>query len=423
MARVYVATSTVGRPVQVFDRLRAQIEMRSLQLRMPIIKFERHARRQFYVFVAVDSVETLARVPQDVEEVFRAAGLRGPLFHVPPDQVAGFAGSDLQVHDLSRLQRARARAVAAVDSPLAPIGWYTEESAAEDTYDRLLLWMSSVGKGSWPSFVQACDALGLATAAHPPRSIGRKLGLLGHLEFDKGAKRWCVGPPAIVKSGEGTYLAGARSPSLATGGKVLESRQPGADGPARWEPMIPAVGLEAADVGRVGERLAAALPPLEGWLDSLKPADGLRLGAFSSVDVWVGDGFQEANETPEERGGGWHGSTGLYRLARDGAPTMIALFDGGGGRWRTGEWYGLQFAAFAASHQDLSWRYDANSSALIVPRQARPPFLYEKALVLSTGFLPVQQFERDRLVFRAPDPSVPELICERLGVTLESGSD
>lgn len=79
-------------------------------------------------------------------------------------------------------------------------------------YDNLLEWASEVGSGSWARWRDACRYLGV-----DPSSAARKLGALGHVEFDWIDDRFATAPPTAVltrRSSGCLLLTGARRRGL-----------------------------------------------------------------------------------------------------------------------------------------------------------------------------------------------------------------
>jgi hypothetical protein len=62
-----------------------------------------------------------------------------------------------------------------------------------NSYDTLLEWASEVGSGTWASWRETCAYLQIG-----PSSAARKLGALGHVEFDWLGDRFAVAPPTAV---------------------------------------------------------------------------------------------------------------------------------------------------------------------------------------------------------------------------------
>ena len=75
MDRQYVAVPTRGNAKQIFDRIRNTVQAEGLTRTIPIVKFERNPKGEFYVFLAVENSEDL-HIPDDVATVLRRAGLR-----------------------------------------------------------------------------------------------------------------------------------------------------------------------------------------------------------------------------------------------------------------------------------------------------------------------------------------------------------
>jgi hypothetical protein len=176
---------------------------------------------------------------------------------------------------------------------------------------------------------------------------------------------------------------------------VIEEPQPHGDGPARVFIMTSNVEcllrelngsgtVHGARVDSVAARLAAALPLLEHWMDSLSPIPEVkpelydvrryRDGEFLEAVV-EGSGFYEL----------WPRDAGGPRARR---PVARLFYDDARDRWLAGDWYGLRYLALVHEGRSCPAHYDVFSGQLAIPDAWRPPALYERALVLCSGRLP-----------------------------------
>jgi len=104
MARRYVGVPTVGRPMQVFEKILLIVKRHKLTRLIPVVKFEKKARGQFYVFLAVEGAEG-THLPERVVTVLQDAGLRGTRYWpLEPDEVKPMTGqAELETHSLNAL--------------------------------------------------------------------------------------------------------------------------------------------------------------------------------------------------------------------------------------------------------------------------------------------------------------------------------
>jgi hypothetical protein len=213
-------------------------------------------------------------------------------------------------------------------------------------------------------------------------------------------------------------------------------------GPSRWAFRIPRggsiSGLPACSEatweapsweGAAAERLAALLPDIKEWAKTLGLVEGLT--PPDVVEQWNLSSAQ-FDEQPAFRigaGGRCSGPAGLYRLTYGEAPRAYQLtvfFDPGAPAGRQvlrGEWYGLRFLALrhTGKYVKAMWR-EENGGILAVPYRQRWPLLYERALVLASGFLPYRNPENGLLYYYGVPRTLAEEVAEHLGVEVEMAS-
>jgi hypothetical protein len=406
--RRYVGVQTGGRTALVLEKIRQAVRACNQTHAIPIIKVEKKARGQFYIFLAIEGVEG-SRLPDTIVNVLRRAGLTSrqywPLtlseikFMVSTAEIEtiGFSALsykplwDRDVGDPYDLSDDMASETEAADPQLG------------EKYNQLLYWLSATAEGTWGAFVRTCGALGLADDSKYARRILRRLMLLGHIECSKEGSAWTISPPAMVicpsKSGIG-FLCGQRTPKML---RILEGMwtlaaypQPDYQGPSRIEVRCETLaervlelpsGIALHMTGTASTRLAELLLDLEGWKETLTPIEKLNT-TNCSVERW--DGRQYA-PCPEfyQRGDEYFGASGLYRLTREtNSYRMVLYFDCDRQRWLKGDWYGLRFLVYRDAGQDCEAIYRAGTNELMIPAEERWPLLYERALVLATGQLP-----------------------------------
>ncbi|CEO87598.1 hypothetical protein SSCH_1150005 [Syntrophaceticus schinkii] len=74
--RRYVAVRTVGNPEQILNKIKNAILRLELANTIPVIKIEKNASREFYVFLAVDGYNSDV-LPEMTNRVFSIAGIKG----------------------------------------------------------------------------------------------------------------------------------------------------------------------------------------------------------------------------------------------------------------------------------------------------------------------------------------------------------
>lgn len=226
----------------------------------------------------------------------------------------------------------------------------------------------------------------------------------------------------------GYVLCGERDPAvlsvLRRAASVTEQPQPYGDAPARVLIMTSDVEsllgeLRANDAVRgaradaVAARLAAALPSLERWQDSLSPVPEVkpelydvrryRDGAFVE-GVVEGSGFYEL--WPREARG-----------PRAQRPAARLFYDAARARWLAGDWYGLRYLALVHEGRACPAHCDVFSGRLAIPDAWRPPALYERALVLASGRLPERRGAW--LYYDDVEPAVLTHLTAKLHLTLQ----
>jgi hypothetical protein len=289
--------------------------------------------------------------------------------------------------------------------------------------ERLLIWLSAKGCGTWNNFAEACETLELSTNALPAKGILRRLRLLGHLELSANGDTWMVAPATCVTCVTGDsrhFLAGSRT--VLMGPKCdLEwvQHQPDYTGPLR----IDCRAREAStfrSVGKASLWLGNVLPDICQWRDGLPTIDGLDAVLYD-VERWDGNDFQSC--TFVQNTGEWQSPSGLYRLAKKDRPQFSAVeyfFDRPTGRWLRGEFYGLRFLAIRENGSAMRpINYDPQQSRLFVNVRQRWPLMYEKALVLASGFLPQRPANSDWLIYEGVSRHLCDLLASKLQVVVK----
>jgi hypothetical protein len=166
--------------------------------------------------------------------------------------------------------------------------------------------------------------------------------------------------------------------------------------------------------------LATNLPDLDHWEESLPVLTGLVNPEYA--ERWEGSGYVEDTGF-HIRDGRYNGASGLYRVTRGEGRHRAQLtfyLDQERQVVRRGDWYGLRFLAHRRAGRSCSacWTDDASGGKLILRGLERWPALYERALVLASGFLPSQS-ANGLLHYSGIPLELAHALARRLGVELE----
>ena len=441
MPRQYVAVSTAGNPMEIFERIRRVIQLQKQTQMIPVVKFERKLQRgsrgQFYVLLAVENKEGMT-LPDEVATILEYAGLRGqPLWPIDPASVKPMTGgAELETHSLNALKY----------EPLWPNDMGdpfdlsdapsheedVDDSSFGKQYSRLLNWLSANAEGPWRTFARACQILQLADNLKGARSIFRRLILLGYIESSSDGQKWSICPTTLVQCAtepQVCFLAGQQTPNLI---KQLSAHwaienipQPSYQGPScvkvhsNHSTDLLVDELQVKTVGVVSVQLARLLPDLEGWKATLTVIDRINTAHYS-IEIWDGSRFSLC-DTFHERDGQYFGESGMYRLTRgkEGNSYQVVLyFDQPNQRWLRGDWYGLRFLAYDSIGRDFEVTYDSSTNDLLIPLDERWPLLYERALVLASGSLPSRSENPRWLKYSGVSSELVQLLTEKLNVSI-----
>lgn len=416
-------------PQLLVEQVAGIVRRNQLGSLVPVVRYEKRTgrSRMFYFFMAIES-ESENIIPDPVHStLLQLSYFRSPLpggFKL--DQIRSMVSAELDVQDYAR--RITYRVTAAIDEfdPFASQDGTAEAEEAQldgvldrtQRYDRLLLWLTSAGAGSKSLFQRACSMLGLDADGKQSGRILRRLRLLGHVELSSDGRRWSAAPSVLVRvpdpkaayDATDTYsegpvvytLCGRRSTYLVGQlrqiATVAEVPQEQGDGPSTlritvdepgvfWERVSQlGFGHGLHDGGRVAVRLAQILPPVDGWLQMLEPIPGVVSSMYNTRRYRDGD-FVHCHFT---------GQNGFYQLwplepARgESTPKLELFYNAPTDQWLRGDWYGLRFAAQQTSEEACPAKYYPEHARLAVAFDSRWPELYERALTLASGKLPVR---------------------------------
>ena len=433
MERKYYYARTVGTPESVLQRITTTVVAAELASEIPLVKLERRARGEFYVFLCVESEETHG-IPGGLGKSLQELGLRFDE-NVPllPDQVKTMVQrQNIEIHGFSAL-RYRQREYADPGDPfdLPEVGIPRSVSPESGILmERLLHWLSAHADGTWEGFKKTCDVLQLVHDGQEARSVLRRFVLLGHMDLSPDGSRWSVAPPVLVRfpgNPDGGFLSGRRTESFLKNVRetwpLVETPHHHYAGPPRLDfthfDSARNSGLEITDGGIASIRLAALLPDRRAWMDSLQPIGGLAVSTLQ-VQKWQTGRFQPC-DTLYERDGVYYGDSGMYRIRREGDRSGRALtvfFDEPSQRWLRGDWYGLRFLSLGTCDSGANAVHESDAEVLSIPVAQRWPLLYERALTLASGMLPERATNPEWLSYANISWDLARDLCGKLNVDL-----
>ncbi|AFY83973.1 hypothetical protein [Oscillatoria acuminata] len=436
--RWYLGYSYRGKPQDMIEKISREVQEQNLSKFLPIVRLEKGAkpRQSFYFFVAIES-DNIGTIPQEIEA---SQLLRLPYFKNPAvrgnsaftyKQIKNMVGGVHDVFDYTNPIPYQVQKPVIKDSPFDWTGLLTSQPSSQveecsKRCDRLLYLLSARGCGTWESFRKVCDTLNLDN----PKSILRRLKLLGHLESSNDGKRWSVAPPALVEIKSDSespefILCGQRSEKLLKQlhqyGEVISKPQPQGNAPACIRVKTKKIDqitqeLDLLNPGEVSRQLIERLSDISDWQKSLTPLPGIvvPLYQWKRFDREIND-FIECI-LPNE--------TGMYQIwhsEQTGIAPRTLFYEEDTQTWRQGDWYGLRFLALYHNNSHSIVRYDTMMDCLAIPWNQRSPEIYERALVLASGFLPTyyKNQESGWLIYENIGKDLVQKLVEKLHLTCE----
>lgn len=287
--------------------------------------------------------------------------------------------------------------------------------------NRLLLWMSARGSGSWQQYRAAAEELHVEDG-DPPSISDEEAGTsgelplyqdirlafqrLGHAEFFAGAggPEWRVTPPALAVSraagGWLGILCGARTPRLLASIRVAANHLAvrSLEFPRCPDQML-IDGASADELAEVAAKsgIAFQLDAPTALLGCIPAVDDravavpydLPFGVAWKIERLSAEGYSWRPSTREEAGT-THG--GLFRFTLQHRRHILFC---SGGRAAS---VPLQVGKYLVLRRRRLrvMRYDPATETLVVPANFRPPFLVERALILCSGTPPKYREESRR---------------------------
>jgi len=395
--RWYRAYRQVGNPGVLVDSLAHYFRMARVTDTVCGVRVERRARGEFYFFLAFDT-EYFGELSPEVESALEDCPLLQSGFQDPLtlDDISRMASGEMQLKALGQCINYRKLLVEAVEDPF--LDRDLDREAGSDKGEQLLWYLSALGSGSWSSFRSAAASLGFGEAGDAAR-LARGLRLLGHLETSADGERWSITPRRVLETEQPggdvlCFRTGARSP--AAEGIRTEQRW----GPDRLEGQDGSPVLSAPC-----PRIAKALPDIPSFRESLSPVGGVS----THLPLKRFDGSEFVPIVFDDQ-------PGMYEVPSHQGRQMTLYFDGDA--WRRGDWYGIRYLSLFDAGLLMPARYDASTWKLAILADLRPPELFERPLVLSSGLLPRR--EGSWFIYQNIAPEVAETVCGRLCMPLET---
>jgi hypothetical protein len=450
--RKFVGAHTDADPVVVLDKIRRVVEGRKLANKIPLVKFGKDTWGRFYFFLGVKGWNDVY-LPEEIRRVLELVGLEGSAFW--PMEI-NYIRWKLRGEEIETQYFKSAEATPPSGGAPRPGTGYTpvgvghaidpfdlsetewpeiglEGSKADQRFDQLLYWLSARAEGSWEVFVQACQLLRLVKEPRHARHVQRRLMLLGHVECSADGARWSICPAAAVRSQSGeVFLCGQRTPELleelSEHFSIVDRPQPEHSCPTHLAingfsldesaTIRLKAGVTLTAAGEAPVKLATILPDLAAWQDSLTRIEKLNPYSYE-IERWVSGTFSPCQEI-SERHNVYTGEPGMYRLTHKVTRVGMTLyFDQAGQRWLKGDWYGLRFLAHQSAGARCAAEYDISRGEMVIPLAQHWPLLYERALVLCSGFLPSRIKDSGALVYNNVPANLSRVLADKLNVSVE----
>ena len=303
------------------------------------------------------------------------------------------------------------------------LGRNSESNGSDQVdFDGLLEACFTWGSGTWSHFQLL--ARQVSSDQWFPYEAIQLFSSLGHLdvEWDLGGTvplRWAVSPPAVVTTGHGyAYLAGFRCAGMLEALRPLVESHGG-----NWSTDINVNGLTTYTVSgvplgslrsiinsieedrgmnwqfsdRPDQSIANSLPPLWDVVRAGREVDIPSSAEYFDVDT--------ARWSP----GSLSGPDGLYRT--NSLPRTYFLNLRGVCRqvsYRSGKHLAGTF------HRRVLLAYEPQTSQLECPLGAQLPGLYERAVVLSSGFPPQLDLRNRKVIYRRVPESVAQAVWSKV---------
>lgn len=432
----YRGFMTFGFPYQVARMVAEEIRKNKLGNLMQRICVEPSRKRgEFYFFIGIQS-ERFGELPYEVRQfelwlnLKRIFTFRGGEALTVEELTQGWLKREI---DITYTRQVTWRVFQQEGEPENPFDLSEiphPNEAYREVYNHLVYWLSANGEGSWQSFRNACERMGL-NQHDDPRHIFRRLRLLGHIEYLDEGKRWAICPPCLVQvetpnSAYECFLAGGRSPKLIESlVKAHEFPQAGRGGPdivrisffskGEADSVISETMKSCASISLVGQtslRLAQVLPDLTGWKQTILKPISVAPERYK-IHQWDGQNFSQWVDRPTE--------TGWYQVEEPETDHKVLrvyyFYDAERKSWLQGDYYGLRYLANWHLGIRAKLAYHPKAKLLAVPTEHHLPDLYERALILASGELP-SSLGNFQLYKNIPS-QLAQILSEKLDASME----
>lgn len=402
------------------------------------IKEKLPEKNEFYLFFAIES-KKFNDVPKEVEDNLLLKLRQKRRFKIKAiktfsyyEEIRAFIGTELDIYEFTYRIAYQPVQKTSYDNPFDWINPSSVNHSSPDIkvvseqYEQFLYWLSAIGTGTWESFKKSCIVMNL----EEPKRILRRLKLLGHIESSADGSRWSIAPTAFVKvSSESNtqkfILCGQRNlyliNELKKYAQVDVRNQPKGDAPPcicviannyeqiseLMKQINTGTQLAIANVDEVSLQLAGILPELASWKHNLRSLPGIvpSLYEWQYFDCNVNDFVSCISPI----------KTGMYRMESQKTGYKYTIFyDKESDRWLQGDWYGLRFLALQHNQQECIASYDRATNRLAIPVSQRLPEIYERALVLASGLLPV--YQGSWLLYENVELDLAHLLSDKLKI-------
>jgi hypothetical protein len=445
--RWYVAVTARGFPPQIVRNMFDKVHHYGLANFIDRVCYEKGAfeQKEFYLFIGVTSTFK-GSVPDEYKNGFdaflKSLHLINQDISLSYDEIADWVGPEIEGRNIRQVKMIKIERRPPQFQDVFSEAETDRSGGSAESYDQLLYWMSLIGSGSWNLFRSTCETLGIAEKPSDASQLMRRLRALGHVELYENGRKWMMAPASLVECGRSTttvqyFLAGKRSRTMIDAlrkhmGLVENKSQPLANAPEhvlvefgsvdqteRAVKRINRAGIgEFHIAGNSSMQLALNLPNIEQWKHTLTPLDGI-VPSLYTIEQWQSPGdFVSLSGIPSE--------TNLYRLERDSdadyTPIFSAFYDADSDTWLRGDWYGLRFLAIHYhTTEQLKVFYNGPDMQIAIPYDQRWPGIYERALVLASGLLPVKRGMW--LIFDNISIDLANILTSKLDIDLKNSNE
>lgn len=437
MERWYIGFITRGSPSDLTTQLGRLVRQYSLGDFIARACYEKRSNHknhgEYYFFMGVVS-EQKGVLPDDLFRPFSVLlnqlNLHDIGAYVYYDEIQSWVSKEIEAFNFRQIKMPQT-SICRPSDPFHYTGLTSDNHQGIESnpaFNHLLYWLSSYGRGTWQQFRTTCMELGIDPSGEHARRFARQLRSLGHIEMTNNGQNWFVAPACLVQvetmdQQYHTFLSGQRSPhlieALQTEASVIIEPHPNRTGPeiVRAVFINEAAALSFAEnysqqnhylrtVGLASWKIATKLPNLTEWEAQLSELP-IVTGKYT-YQQWI-NGHLEIVPMPNE--------TGLYQLThvneRVPYSQMTLFYDAENKVWRKADWYGLHYLMLRRTGVTCEAHYDNERRELAIALEQRWPDVYERALVLASGVLPIVQ--NNYAIFRNISEMLAHMLVNLVG--------